>query len=77
MKPREPKRKVAQGSMGPCGPPFDPLVKFVVIHDVPLPGTPTVGVLYRQTVNFYQSCVGLEWSAQETTGLIPVRASEE
>jgi hypothetical protein len=50
-KPREPKRKVAQGSAEPCGPPSDPLVKFVEAHDVPLPSAPTVGVLYRWTVN--------------------------
>jgi hypothetical protein len=29
------------------------------------------------TVNVYQSCVGLGWLAQETTGFILVRASEE
>jgi hypothetical protein len=28
-------------------------------------------------VNFYRSCVGLEWLAQETTRFILVRASEE
>jgi hypothetical protein len=28
-------------------------------------------------INFYRSCVGLEWLAQETTGFILVRASEE
>jgi hypothetical protein len=35
------------------------------------------GVLYRQTVNFCRSCVGLRWLAQETTRFILVRASEE
>jgi hypothetical protein len=28
-------------------------------------------------VNFYRSCVGLGWLAQETTGFILVRASKE
>jgi hypothetical protein len=28
-------------------------------------------------VNFYRSCVGLGWLAQETTGFILVQASEE
>jgi hypothetical protein len=28
-------------------------------------------------VNFYRSCIGLGWLAQETTGFILVRASEE
>jgi hypothetical protein len=37
---------------------------------VPLPGAPTVEVLYRRTVNLCQSCVGLGWLAQETTGFI-------
>jgi hypothetical protein len=36
-----------------------------------------VGVLYRRTVNLYQSCVGLGWLAHETTRFILVRASEE
>jgi hypothetical protein len=40
-------------------------------------GTHGVGVLYRRTVNFYRSCVGLGWLAQETTGFILVRVSEE
>jgi hypothetical protein len=37
----------------------------------------SVWVLYRRTVNLYRSCVGLGWLAQETTGFILVRASEE
>jgi hypothetical protein len=57
--------------------PFDPLVKFVETHDVPLPGMPTVEVLYHRTVDLYRSCVGLGWLAQETTGFILVQASEE
>jgi hypothetical protein len=36
--------------MGPYDRPSDPLVKFVETHDVPLPGAPTVGCLYRRTV---------------------------
>jgi hypothetical protein len=32
---------------GPCSRPSDPL-KFVETHDVPLPGAPTIGVLYLQ-----------------------------
>jgi hypothetical protein len=60
--------------MKPCGLPSDPLVKFVETHDVPLPGAPTVGVLYRRIVNFYRSCVGHGWLAQETTEFILVRA---
>jgi hypothetical protein len=42
-----------QGSTGPCGRPSDPLVKFVETHDVPQPSAPTVGDLYRLTVNLY------------------------
>jgi hypothetical protein len=39
----------------------------------PLPGAPTVGVLYRRTVNLYRSCVGPGWLAQETPGFRLVR----
>jgi hypothetical protein len=35
--------------------------------------SPTVGVLYRRTVNLYRSCVELGCLAQETTGFILVR----
>jgi hypothetical protein len=42
----------AEAQRGPgvsviCGRPSDPL-EFVKTHDVPLPGAPTVGVLYRR-----------------------------
>jgi hypothetical protein len=40
-------------------------------------GETGVTVLYRWTVNFYRSCVGLGWLAQETTRFILVWASEE
>jgi hypothetical protein len=63
--------------MEPCGPPSDPLVKFVETHDVPLRDAPTVTVLYRRIVHLYRLCVGFGWLAQETTGFILVRASEE
>jgi hypothetical protein len=61
----------------PCDPTSDSLVKFIETHDVPLPGAPTVRVLYRRTKKLYRSCVGLVWLGPETMGFILVRASEE
>jgi hypothetical protein len=62
--------------------PVDPHVEPSQNHPLILPRCifktyTIVGVLYRQTVNLYRSCVGLGWLAQETTGFILVRASEE
>jgi hypothetical protein len=49
-----------------------PFIRIVVVfgetHNVPLPGMPTVGVLYLRTVNLYRSCVRPRWLAQETPG---------
>jgi hypothetical protein len=51
--------------------------EFVETHDVPPTWHANCRGSLSPTVNFYRSCVGLGWLAQETMGFILVLASEE